>query len=46
MTISHFPLVLMPNGFEFEDQPSLEPAKIRDLATCRLIHRRTTCSPS
>jgi DNA replication protein DnaC len=35
MTIAHFPFVRTLEGFEFEAQPSIDPAKIRDLATCR-----------
>ena len=35
MTIAHFPFVSTLEGFEFEAQPSIDPAKIRDLATCR-----------
>jgi DNA replication protein DnaC len=37
MTIAHFPFVHTLEGFEFEAQPSIDPAKIRDLATCRWL---------
>jgi DNA replication protein DnaC len=37
MTIAHFPFVRTLEGFEFEAQPSIDPAKIRDLATCRWV---------
>jgi DNA replication protein DnaC len=37
MTIAHFPFVRPLEGFEFEAQPSIDPAKIRDLATCRWV---------
>lgn len=37
MTIAHFPCVRTLEGFEFEAQPSIDPGKIRDLATCRWI---------
>ena len=34
MTIAHFPFVRTLVVFEFEAQPSIDPGKIRDLATC------------
>jgi DNA replication protein DnaC len=37
MTIAHFPCVRTLEGFEFEAQPSIDPGKIRDLATCRWV---------
>jgi DNA replication protein DnaC len=37
MTIAHFPFVRTLEGFEFEAQPSIDPGKIRDLATCRWV---------
>ena len=37
MTIAHFPFVRTLEGFEFDAQPSIDPAKIRDLATCRWV---------
>ena len=37
MTIARFPLVRTLEGFEFEAQPSIDPGKIRDLATCRWV---------
>jgi DNA replication protein DnaC len=37
MTIAHFPFVRTLEGFEFEAQPSIDPSKIRDLATCRWV---------
>jgi DNA replication protein DnaC len=37
MTIAHFPFVRTLEGFEFEAQLSIDPAKIRDLATCRWV---------
>jgi len=37
VTIAHFPFVRTLEGFEFEAQPSIDPAKIRDLATCRWV---------
>ena len=37
MTIAHFPFVRTLEGFEIEAQPSIDPAKIRDLATCRWV---------
>jgi hypothetical protein len=37
MTIAHFPFVRTLEGFEFEVQPSIDPAKIRDLATCSWV---------
>lgn len=37
MTIARFPFVRTLEGFEFEAQPSIDPGKIRDLATCRWV---------
>ena len=37
MAIARFPLVRTLEGFEFEAQPSIDPGKIRDLATCRWV---------
>ena len=37
MTIAHFPFVRTLEGFEFEAQPSIDPGKIRELATCRWV---------
>ena len=37
LTIAHFPFVRTLEGFEFEAQPSIDPGKIRDLATCRWV---------
>ncbi len=37
MTIAHFPFVRTLEGFEFESQPSIDPGKIRELATCRWV---------
>lgn len=37
MIIAHFPCVRTLEGFEFEAQPSIDPGKIRDLATCRWV---------
>ncbi len=37
MTIARFPFVRTMEGFEFEAQPSIDPGKIRDLATCRWV---------
>jgi DNA replication protein DnaC len=37
MTIARFLLVRTLEGFEFEAQPSIDPGKIRDLATCRWV---------
>jgi DNA replication protein DnaC len=37
ITIAHFPFVRTLEGFEFEAQPSIDPGKIRDLATCRWV---------
>lgn len=37
MTIAHFPFVRTLEGFEFEAQPSIDPGRIRDLATCRWV---------
>jgi DNA replication protein DnaC len=37
MTIAHFPFLRTLEGFEFEAQPSIDPGKIRDLATCRWV---------
>jgi DNA replication protein DnaC len=37
MTMAHFPFVRTLEGFEFEAQPSIDPGKIRDLATCRWV---------
>lgn len=37
MTIARFPFVRTLEGFEFEAQPSIDPGKVRDLATCRWV---------
>jgi len=37
LTIARFPFVRTLEGFEFEAQPSIDPGKIRDLATCRWV---------
>jgi DNA replication protein DnaC len=37
MTIARFPFVRTLEGFEFEAQPSIDPGRIRDLATCRWV---------
>jgi len=37
MTIARFPFVRTVEGFEFEAQPSIDPAQIRELATCRWV---------
>jgi DNA replication protein DnaC len=37
MTIARFPFVRTLEDFEFEAQPSIDPGKIRDLATCRWV---------
>jgi DNA replication protein DnaC len=37
MTIARFPYVRTLDGFEFEAQPSIDPGRIRDLATCRWV---------
>ena len=37
LTIAHLPFVRTLEGFEFEAQPSIDPGKIRDLATCRWV---------
>jgi DNA replication protein DnaC len=37
MTIARFPFVRTLEDFEFEVQPSIDPGKIRDLATCRWV---------
>jgi DNA replication protein DnaC len=37
ITIAHFHCVRTLEGFEFEAQPSIDPGKIRDLATCRWV---------
>ena len=37
MTIARFPFVRTLEGFEFDSQPSIDPGKIRDLATCRWV---------
>jgi hypothetical protein len=33
--IAKFPFVRMPEGLDFEAQPSLDPKQVRDPATCR-----------
>ena len=37
MTIAHVPFVRTLEGVAFEAQPSIDPGKIRDLATCRWV---------
>ena len=37
LTIAHFPFVRTLEGLEFKAQPSIDPGKIRDLATCRWV---------
>jgi hypothetical protein len=37
MSLAHFPFVRTLEGFEFEAQPSIDPARIRELATCRWV---------
>ncbi|QEY31239.1 AAA family ATPase [Synechococcus sp. RSCCF101] len=37
MRLARFPCVRTLGGFEFEAQPSIDPAQIRELATCRWI---------
>ena len=37
LTIARFPFVRTLEGFEFEAQPSIDPGKIRELATCRWV---------
>ena len=37
MSIAKFPFVRTLEGFEFDAQPSLDPAQIRELATCRWV---------
>lgn len=37
LTIAHFPFVRTWEGFAFEAQPSIDPAKIRDQASCRWV---------
>lgn len=37
MNIARFPFVRTLEGFEFEAQPSIDPGKIRELATCRWV---------
>lgn len=35
--MARFPFVKTLEGFDFESQPSLDPKRIRELATCRWI---------
>ncbi len=37
MTIARFPFVRTLEGFAFDAQPTIDPGKIRDLATCRWV---------
>ena len=37
MRMARFPCVRTLEGFEFEAQPSIDPARIRELATCRWV---------
>jgi len=37
LTIARFPFVRTLESFEFDAQPSIDPGKIRDLATCRWV---------
>ena len=37
MSLARFPFVRTMEGFEFEAQPSIDPARMRELATCRWV---------
>jgi DNA replication protein DnaC len=37
MSLAHFPFVRTLEGFEFDAQPSIDPARMRELATCRWV---------